>query len=211
VQLLQRGIVVVLSFSPAALRRLDTSAALRPLPGVGRLDRAALRTLCDALRAAAAPTASFWQREPSVRAVLRHLAEVQVELRGRLAACPGKSYWRKTQVMLRLQRARRFLENHSDRIVRMSELAELTNFSHWYFTKTFHRVYGESPKSYATRMRLERAQRLLRQTDTAVGEVAAACGFESHSAFSRAYRQRFGTSAMQTRRAASMCADGVRA
>ena len=35
------------------------------------------------------------------------------------------------------------------------------------------------------------------------GEVAAACGFESHSAFSRAYRQRFGTSATQTRRGAA--------
>ncbi len=201
-QLVQRGVVLVLSFSTAALRRLDALTAFRPLPGVGRMDGAVIRLLCAALRGAQAPSASFWLREPSIRVLLRHLALTQVELRERLAACPGKSHWRKTQVMARLHRARRFLEANSDRIVRIAELATMTNFSHWYFTKTFHRVYGESPKAYATRVRLERARRLLLRTDSAVGEVAAACGFESHSAFSRAYRQRFGVSAMSSRCAA---------
>ena len=42
-----------------------------------------------------------------------------------------------------------------------------------------------------------------------VGEVAAACGFESHSAFSRAYRQRFGTSATQTLRGATRASTSV--
>ncbi len=199
VHLQQRGLVLVLSFSAAALRRLDALAQLKPLPGVGHLDSAIVAQICAALREAKAPTASFWLREPSIRSLLRHVAQVQVELRERLAACPGKSYWRKTQVMLRLQRARRYLEANCDRVVRISELAEMTNFSHWYFTKTFHRVYGESPKAYATHVRLERARRLLHRTDTAVGDVAAACGFESHSAFSRAYRQRFGTSAVRSR------------
>jgi AraC family transcriptional regulator len=201
VQLHQRGLIVAFSFSAAALRRLDALESFKPLPGVGRLDAVTTRLLCTALREAQAPTASFWLREPSIRSLLRHVARAQVELRERLAACPGKSQWRKTQVMLRLQRARRFLDANCDRIVRIADLAEMTNFSHWYFTKTFHRVYGESPKSYATRVRLERAQHLLCRTDSAVGDVAAACGFESHSAFSRAFRQRFGVSAIHSRAA----------
>lgn len=209
VQLQQRGLVLVLSFSAAALRRLDAQTSFKPLPGVGRLDGAVTQLLCAALREAQAPTASFWLREPSIRLLLRHLARVQVELRERLAACPGKSHWRKTQVMARLQRARRFLEANCDRNVRIAELAVMTNFSHWYFTKTFHRVYGESPKTYATRMRLERAHQLLRGPGAAVGDVAAACGFESHSAFSRAYRQRFGVSANSCRVRASASATPI--
>jgi AraC family transcriptional regulator len=199
VQMQQSGLALVLCFSEAALRRLDATAGGRPLPGQGRLDSAALRALCTGLREAQAPTAAFWMREPSSRSVRRHVARTQDDLRGQLAACPGKSQLRKTQVMVRLQRARRFLDTHCDRNVRIAELADMTNFSHWYFTKTFHRVFGESPKHYATRIRLERAQQLLRRADSAVGEVAAACGFESHSAFSRAYRQRFGTSAISSR------------
>lgn len=199
VQTQHGGLALVLSFSEAALRRLDAVSADRPLPGQGRLDAAALRAVCSSLRAAQAPTAAFWMREPAVRMLLRHIAHSQDELRGQLAACPGKSQLRKTQVMMRMQRARRFLDTHCDRNVCIAELAEMTHFSHWYFTKTFHRVFGESPKHYATRIRLERAQHLLRHADTAVGEVAAACGFESHSAFSRAFRQRFGRSAIHSR------------
>jgi AraC family transcriptional regulator len=193
------GLALLLSFSEAALRKLDATSSGRPLPGQGRLDAAAMAAICSGLRAAQAPTAAFWMREPALRLLLRHVALAQKDLRAQLSACPGKSQQRKTQVMLRMQRARRFLETHCDRNIRIAELADMTNFSHWYFTKTFHRVFGESPKHYATRIRLERAQQLLRRADSAVGEVAAACGFESHSAFSRAYRQRFGTSAISSR------------
>jgi AraC family transcriptional regulator len=199
VQMQQSGLALVLSFSAAALRRLDATNSWCPLPGQDRLGAAAVRCLCAALREAQAPTAAFWLREPSVRALLRHIAHAQIDLQEKLNACPGKSRVRKTQVMVRLQRARRFLEANCDRNVRIAELAEMTNFSHWYFTKTFHRVFGESPKHFATRMRLERAHQLLHRADSAIGEVAAACGFENHSAFSRAYRQRFGTTAARSR------------
>jgi AraC family transcriptional regulator len=199
VQMQPSGLALVLSFSAAALRRLDAINSRCPLPGQGRLSTAAVRCICAALREAQAPTAAFWLREPSVRALLRHIAHAQTDLQAKLSACPGKSYLRKTQVMLRLQRARRFLEANCDRNVRIAELAEMTNFSHWYFTKTFHRVFGESPKHFATRMRMERARQLLHRADSAIGEVAAACGFENHSAFSRAYRQRFGTTAARSR------------
>jgi AraC family transcriptional regulator len=199
VQMQQSGLSVVLSFSAAALRQLDATHSGCPLPGQGRLGAAAVRCICASLRAAHAPTAAFWLREPSVRALLRHIVHAQIALQAQLAACPGKSHGRKAQVMVRLLRARRFLEANCDRNVRISELAEMTNFSHWYFTKTFHRVFGESPKHFATRMRLERAHQLLHRADSAIGEVAAACGFENHSAFSRAYRQRFGTTAARSR------------
>lgn len=199
VQAQRAGLALIFSFSMAALRRLDALAAGMPILGNGPIDAATMRMLCAALRQAQAPTAAFWTREPAIRSLLRHLASAQVDLQSRLAACPGKSQGRKAQVMVRLQRARRYLEAHCDRNVRIADLAAMTNFSHWYFTKTFHRVYGESPKHYATRLRLEHAHKLLRGSDWAIGDVAAACGFESHSAFSRAYRQRFGESAHRGR------------
>ncbi len=199
VQIPRAGLAVVFSFSMAALRKLDVLSTTVPLPGSGRLDRTSRHLLCTGLRQAEAATAAFWRREPLIRTLLRQISFAQADLQQRLAACPGKSLGRRAQVMVRLQRARHYLEANCDRNVCIADLAELTNFSHWYFTKTFHRVYGESPKKYATRMRLERAHELLRRSDAAIGEVAAACGFESHSAFSRAYRQRFGESACHGR------------
>ena len=77
-------------------------------------------------------------------------------------------------------------------MVRISELAELTSFSSWYFSKTFHSLYEESPQAASARMRLEHAADLLTSTSMMIGEVAAASGFDNCCSFARAFRARFG-------------------
>src|SRR5690554_4973748 len=93
----------------------------------------------------------------ALRPLLLHLGSIQRELAARLMRCPGRSRLRKRQVFGRLQRARMYLEGNSDRVVRLGELAELTSFSSWYFSKTFHGLYGESPQAASVRIRLDRA------------------------------------------------------
>ena len=100
-----------------------------------------------------------------------------------------------------MQRARMYLEGNSHRVVRIGELAELTNFSSWYLSKTFQSLYEESPQSLSARLRLERAAMLLRDTDMMIGEVASASGFDNCCSFARAFRARFGTSASRYREA----------
>ena len=106
---------------------------------------------------------------------------------------------RQRQVFGRLQRARLYLEGNSDRVVRLSELADLTSFSSWYFSKTFHGLYDESPQTAGARLRLERAARLLRSSPMMIGEVAAACGFDNCCSFARAFKTRYGMSASRYR------------
>jgi AraC family transcriptional regulator len=122
------------------------------------------------------------------------------EAAARVPRCPGRSRTRKRQVFGRLQRARLYLEGNSDRIVRISELAELTSFSSWYFSKTFLSLYDESPQAAAARLRIERAAELLESTSMMIGEVAAACGFDNCCSFARAFRARFGVSASNFRK-----------
>lgn len=98
-----------------------------------------------------------------------------------------------------MQRARLYLEGNSDRVVRISELAQLTNFSSWYVSKTFQSLYEESPQALSARLRLERASDLLRDTSMMIGEVAAASGFDNCCSFARAFRARFGVSASHYR------------
>lgn len=138
----------------------------------------------------------------AIRPLLMHLSGQQRELHARIPRCPGRSRSRKRQVFGRLQRARLYLEGNSDRVVRIGELAQLTSFSSWYFSKTFHSLYDESPQAASVRIRLDRAAVLLRETAMTVGEVAAACGFDNCCSFARAFRARHGASATQYRRAA---------
>jgi AraC family transcriptional regulator len=67
----------------------------------------------------------------------------------------------------------------------------------------FHRVFtahmGESAISYIRRTRLERAGRKLRMGAVDITEVALAAGYDSHAAFSKAFRQHFGLSPSEFR------------
>ena len=127
--------------------------------------------------------------------VLDHLAEAARAALHRLR----KIRIDKRQVFGRMQRARMYLEGNSHRVVRIGELAELTNFSSWYLSKTFQSLYEESPQSLSARLRLERAALLLRETDMMIGEVASCSGFDNCCSFARAFRARYGTSASRYR------------
>lgn len=134
-----------------------------------------------------------------LRPLLLHLAGLQRDVAARVLRCPGRSRSRKRQVFARLQRSRLYLEGNADRVVRIRELADLTSFSGWYFSKTFQAVYGESPQAAAARLRLERAADLLQTTTMMIGEIAAASGFDNCCSFARAFRARFGMPASRYR------------
>ena len=131
----------------------------------------------------------------ALQSMLAHFTALQQELDLTIHRCPGRSLRRKRQVFGRMQRARLYLEGHRHRVVRLTELAELTSFSSWYLSKTFHEVYDESPQAASVRLRLEHACELLAATDSSISEVGAACGFDNSCSFARAFRARFRSTA----------------
>ena len=71
-------------------------------------------------------------------------------------------------------------------------LAKRTGWSQSYFHCLFSRCFGESPKQYTQRVRLDRAAAELLATDASVLDVALDAGFRSHEVFTRAFRRQFG-------------------
>lgn len=65
--------------------------------------------------------------------------------------------------------------------------------------RLFGRYLNATPKHYFNEMRLNRARNLLVQTEQSVTEIAMACGFQSTSHFSRAFRSHFGRSPVAQR------------
>lgn len=176
------------------------------LPGRGRMTprdlRIALRLWRNAQRLSTQTVRDPLQAQRALQSLLGHLAAQQRGMETAIARCPGRSIRRKRQVFGRMQRARLFLEGHRHRVVRLTELAELTSFSSWYLSKTFHGIYDESPQAASVRLRLERACELLAQSDCAIGEVGAACGFDNSCSFARAFRARFRLTATAYRESA---------
>jgi len=194
------GLCIGLNLDADALKALGRMADATLYAGRGALSIGEARIALRLWRQAAARPGEVLAMRP----VLLHLASIQGELSHRVQRCPGRSRVRKRQVFGRMQRAHLYLDGHRDRVVRISELAELTNFSSWYLSKTFQSLYEESPQALSARLRLERAADLLRETTMMIGEVAAASGFDNCCSFARAFRARFGVSASQYRQVATV-------
>ncbi|MBN2508251.1 MAG: AraC family transcriptional regulator [Verrucomicrobia bacterium] len=60
------------------------------------------------------------------------------------------------------------------------------------FARLIHRFFDLTPTQFLTQTRLTVAARLLRETGLGVCEIAHACGFYDHSAFSRAFHSAMG-------------------
>jgi AraC-like DNA-binding protein len=103
---------------------------------------------------------------------------------------------------VRLLRAKEFIDRHlGEPELTLAAVARANAVSLRYLHLLFHDS-GETARQYLLRRRLERAQQLLLSRGTAipVGEVAARCGFDSPSSFSRAYRARYGIPPRDARR-----------
>jgi len=61
-----------------------------------------------------------------------------------------------------------------------------------HFHRTFRAIMGETPFAYVTRRRLDQAQRLLREQDRDVVEIAEALGYQSLTSFTRLFKRRAG-------------------
>ncbi|MBQ8975604.1 MAG: AraC family transcriptional regulator [Oscillospiraceae bacterium] len=90
-------------------------------------------------------------------------------------------------------RCRAYIEEHLEQDIDLRGLADMFNYSYYYFRTLFHRVNGHTVYEYIRIRRLTRAAQELRRGKT-VTEVAARYGFDTASGFTKAFRQYYGIS-----------------
>lgn len=69
--------------------------------------------------------------------------------------------------------------------------------------RCFRNTIGTTPIQYLKQYRLRQAARLLSETDRSVSDIAAACGFQDMSYFTRAFRETIGCVPTEYRKTAS--------
>ena len=181
----------------AALGGWPDASPVEPLllPAMHAADRELRRSVIALVRAPGG-----LDQEIAVGAVLDRVLGLQHEFAPAIERCPGRTYTQRRQVFLRLQRVRNYLGANCHLDVDNDSLARMASYSPWHFIRAFRAAYGETPHAYLVRQRLERARRLLRGSPLAISEIALASGFENRCAFSRLFRQRYGTTAGAVRR-----------
>lgn len=94
----------------------------------------------------------------------------------------------------RVRDVQRYIDRHMDRPLNCEVLASIAGFSIPHFHRIFTACTGESAAAYVRRARMERAARKLRMGAVDIAEIALAAGYDSHSAFSKAFKRHFGVS-----------------
>jgi AraC family transcriptional regulator len=97
------------------------------------------------------------------------------------------------------------LQHHLDEPLHLERLAELAGYSPCYFHRLFTGLVGETVADHVRRVRLERAALALRHPAPAIVRIALDAGYQDHSAFTRAFRTRFGCSPSAWRRRPRAC------
>jgi AraC-like DNA-binding protein len=98
-----------------------------------------------------------------------------------------------------LRRARDLIDRDYAEPLDLDAMAREAGYSRFHFARAFNAAYGETPRAYLTRRRIERAKTLLRTANLSVTEICFLVGFSSLGSFSARFRTLVGRSPSQYR------------
>ncbi|MFC4597509.1 helix-turn-helix transcriptional regulator [Cohnella hongkongensis] len=81
-----------------------------------------------------------------------------------------------------------YMELHASEGISVQQVADFAGVHRSYFTQTFTRQIGISPMKFIQRIRMEKASRLLRETNATVTEIALSLGYPNVYTFTRAFK-----------------------
>jgi AraC-like DNA-binding protein/ligand-binding sensor protein len=93
-----------------------------------------------------------------------------------------------------LRKAESFILENYTRKISLKEIAAVAGLSPPYFSTIFKDEMGENLSKYLNRLRVEKASRLLLETNMSLSEIASCCCFEDQSWFSKIFKAYTGVS-----------------
>ena len=93
-----------------------------------------------------------------------------------------------------LRKAENFIMENFTRKISLKEISSVAGLSPPYFSTIFKEEMGENLSKYLNRLRVEKASRLLLETEMSLSEIAACCCFEDQSWFSKIFKAYIGIS-----------------
>jgi AraC-like DNA-binding protein len=93
-----------------------------------------------------------------------------------------------------LRRARDLIDREFAEPLDLQAMAAEAGYSRFHFARAFATAYGETPRAYLTRRRIERAKTLLRTANLSVTEICFLVGFASLGSFGVRFHELVGQS-----------------
>jgi AraC-like DNA-binding protein len=187
------GATTVMICGSFSFEEPETHPVLALLPAVMHLRAGAPNTVAWFEPMARFLVAEAATMRPGSQTVVTRLTDilfVQV-LRAWLAEQPDAPSWLRGLGDPRIGPALALIHERPGEPWTVEKLATQAGLSRSPFTVRFTRVVGEPPQAYITRVRMQRAARLLREQEQSLAHVAQSVGYESESSFSKAFKRQF--------------------
>jgi two-component system response regulator YesN len=84
--------------------------------------------------------------------------------------------------------------------ISLEQMSEYTNVSSFYLSKLFKEEKGVTFITFITDTRLDKAQKLLKETELSIKEITAQIGYNDQNYFSRIFKNKFGITPSEARK-----------
>jgi AraC-like DNA-binding protein len=115
------------------------------------------------------------------------------EITAQIARVPATKASTRKELFRRLQLAREYMHSRADQSISLKDVAREAYLSPYHLHRAFTKAFRQTPHTYLTSLRLERAHAILK-AGLPVTETCMEVGFSSLSAFSRLFKTRYGFS-----------------
>ncbi|OPJ54776.1 AraC family transcriptional regulator [Clostridium chromiireducens] len=88
-----------------------------------------------------------------------------------------------------IQNLLKYIEVHYQEKISLESIAKDLGFSKFYLSRIFSNKIGFQFNDYVNRLRINKAQKLLSETDLPITVIALECGFESQRNFNRIFKE----------------------
>lgn len=107
----------------------------------------------------------------------------------------------KAEYIKRINRTIDYIEDNLDKSLPLEKIAHIACFSPYHFHRIFSAITGEPLAQFIQRLRIERAaDKLIRNINQSITEIAFNCGFSSSAVFARVFKATFGVNAGEWRK-----------
>lgn len=99
----------------------------------------------------------------------------------------------------RIAAAVRHIHAHYAESIHMNELEQITNLSIAQIERYFQKIFSLTPRQFMIKVKLDAATNMLADMSRSITDIAASCGYQDHSAFSRMFKATVGVTPSEYR------------
>lgn len=168
----------------------------------------------DMLKLLNAFALEYSRNEPNSEITLNAQAEIITHKVIRSILCENVSETKPVSEDYSIAAAQNYMERHYAEDINVTELANLGYELVSCFMRRFKKETGVTPMEYLNGIRMKNAEKLLKENDLTIPEIAEKCGFETEKKFCTGFKESFGISPEQYRevnKKAKSAADSVKA